>query len=263
MTQPATRPKTIPDDSAHCFFHEEQRDFRSGHFVTAGGRPENHQEDDDANPVVEERLPGDLHLETPGDAGLPDDREHGDGIRGRDQCAEEKAVDEGESETQRTEAQVDDRTDGGGGEQDADGRQEGHHPLLIEKVSEVDVQGAGEEQESEHALEKGRTEVDLREPRGPGLAHQAEAPEGDQDQREEQGESHHANRGRQPQGPAVQVGEERGQNDQQRDHVEEFHRPRAYPGAILTSRTGAGGRPGAGTSPALWLAYAVHRGKSR
>ena len=44
------------------------------------------------------------------------------------------------------------------------------------------MQGAGEEQEPEHALEKSRTEVDLPKPRGPGLAHQAEAPEGDQDQ---------------------------------------------------------------------------------
>lgn len=97
-----------------------------------------------------------------------EDAEDGDGVGGRDEGAEEEAMDEGDVEGEGLEEVVRGEADDGGGDEDSDGGHEEDDEFLIGEVVEIDVKGAGEEEEAEHAFHEDFVEIDTGDDFGGG-----------------------------------------------------------------------------------------------
>ena len=175
------------------------------------GDTEQHQEHDDGNTVVEQRLAGYLGFHSLADTGGFQNTQHGNGIGRGYQRAEQQAVDQWGVKRERAEQQprrqADDRCTG----QYTHSGQQANDPLALEQVEEVDMHGAGEQQKRQHAIEQGFVEIDLGQQ---CFGHIAPLPETEmcqchQQQREYQRDHHDADGCRQAQCAGVDPGEQR------------------------------------------------------
>jgi len=146
--------------------------------------------------------------------------EHGDGIGGGDDGAEEQAL----GEPQRKPAEAGDQqgqpAHEGGREQHAERRQHADQRLLAQQRRDVDLQRAGEQQEREHPLEHRGPKVNaVHEPAGEFVHRPSQRAGRDQRQRKEQAPDRHADRRREAPDLSVELVEQprRGGHDQQRE----------------------------------------------
>ncbi len=103
-------------------------------------------------------------------------------------------------------------------EQHADRGQHRDRPLVAAQLSEVHMQGAGEEQEPEHAVQQGFVEVDPPDQGARPLTHgRHDRPDHGEDGGEEQRDNHQADGRGLPQQAKVQVAEQCDQNNQNCD----------------------------------------------
>ncbi|MNR35037.1 hypothetical protein D3C85_1528560 [compost metagenome] len=102
-----------------------------------------------------------------------------------------------------------------GGNQYADGGQQADGPAVAAQVGEVDVQGAGEQQERQHPVHQQVVEVDLvHQPFDACFqAREADQAQALQHQGEQQRRDHHADGGGQADETVIYIGEEGGEAD--------------------------------------------------
>lgn len=84
----------------------------------------------------------------------------GDRVCGRDEGAEEEALDPGSGDVEEREGRVHNGGDGGSGEEGRDEGEEGDGQFLAGEIEEVEQEGAGEEEQAEHAVEDEVFETD-------------------------------------------------------------------------------------------------------
>ena len=151
-----------------------QREVPEVRLAAAPRRPQQAQEHDDPDAVVEQGLARDLHLQRPRDADPLEQPEHGDRVGGGDQGAEQQAVDgpdgqaeQGEHPPRRARRRSRSRA----------ARRRWPGPRSASGAGrgpEVHVERPGEEQEPEHPVKEGLVEVELGQqpsrprPRRPG-----------------------------------------------------------------------------------------------
>ncbi|MNN14586.1 hypothetical protein D3C81_1276590 [compost metagenome] len=172
--------------------------------------------------VIEQRFADDGGGQRLGRAGRLEDAEHGDRVGGRDQRAEQQAVDEAHVPAEQGEGVIGEEADHRGGDQHAEGGEQADRPLVVAQVVEVDVQRTGEQQRGEEPGHEDFGEVDAAD----DLLHLqlqhriAEQRQALGDQREEQGGGHHADGRRQADETVVHIGEQGGQGDERRCEIE-------------------------------------------
>jgi hypothetical protein len=211
------------DDAAAGLQREEPRGLAERHLLLPGGRGEDDREDDHADAVVEQALRRDRRLDRRRQPGVLEDRDDGDRIGRRDQRAEHQAPDQRHVVADDQQQPLQPQPDKGGREQRAERGQRQDRPAALAHVAPVDVEGAGEQQERQHAVEQRRLEVEavdeiLRE----GMQVQArEQPRGDDDRRRGQrAEDGEPDRRRQAQESRVDRREDGREHDDGRRRVE-------------------------------------------
>ena len=108
--------------------------------------------------------------------------------------------------------------------QSAGGCQQADYPFLFAQVAQVDVQGAGEKEKTEHAVHQGFVEVDRLQQSAAEAKHGGRIlADQDQDERQHQGEHHHADGRRQPEHPGIDVTENRRERDESGEDLENGH----------------------------------------
>ena len=190
---------------------------------SAQGGGEQNGEQHDADAVVEERLARHVHLQRLGDLGLPQHAKHGDRIRRADQGAEDESPGERQLKRQQSRHQPKQHGDHQRGDDDAEGGHGADRPGPVAQHRKVDLQGAGEQQKGEHAVQQGRGKIDafdeamnVAEEGGIGQHHL----EPDQHQRGEQPHQEQADIIRQPEPAMVEPGKERGQREKTGNNLE-------------------------------------------
>ncbi len=147
-------------DAAEGLMQEQAGNAAEGGLDAAKRHGKHGGEDDEANTVVEQRLPLDLD----GDLGwclhLLDDGQHGDGVGGGDQGTEQHAVDQRHVPTQQLGDEPEAIADEEGGEQGRQYGQNGDFPLLAAQGFQVDPETTGEQQEAQDPLQQEILEVD-------------------------------------------------------------------------------------------------------
>ncbi len=163
--------------------------------------------------VVEQRLADDRGFQWFRRIGGTQHAQHRNRVGGRDQRAEQQAVEETHVPAEQGEDVVRQAADHPGGDQHAKGRQQADGPTVAAQVVEVHVQGAGEQQERQHPVHQQVAEVDLANQLLDTFlqAWVAEHAQALQDQRKQQGGDHHANGGRQADKTEVHIGEQGGE----------------------------------------------------
>ncbi len=169
--------------------------------------------------VVEQRFADDGGLQRLGSVGGTQHTQHGNRVGGGNQRAEQQAVEKAHVPAEQAEDPVGQAADDEGGDQHADRGQQADGPAVAAQVVEVDVQGAGEQQERQHPVHQQIAEVDLANQFfhmffQAGVAQVAQAL---QQQREQQGGDHHADGRWQADKAEVDVGEQRRQADKGSD----------------------------------------------
>jgi len=197
-------------DAAKRLAHEEQTDVRRAERSRVHRHLQHGEEDHDGHPIIEERFPGDLHLQAARYPGLLEDAQHGDRIGRRDQRTEEQTVDERGFDTEQRKQQKEDPADEEGGNDNAErAEQDDRQPLLLEFI-ELDVDGTGEEHEAEHDLQQQFAEVDPLHERCEEMCHVGEeTSDDDQQDGDHQGDEHQSDGCRQFDVPEIDIGEQR------------------------------------------------------
>ena len=154
----ARRPQIAERHSARDLADQQQA-HRGGRHRAVGGQLDDREERHHPEAVVEQGLAGQLHLQRLGGGRGPQHAEHGDRIGGRDERAEEQRLPGGDAQSQRLAHRQDQPTHDSGRHQHAAGREQPDCQLLAQQRVEIDVQGAGEQQKGQQAVEQRFAEV--------------------------------------------------------------------------------------------------------
>ena len=211
-------------------FPEEPGDIRDPRLaaVTAEGDRRENEKDDDGDTVIEEALAGDLRLQLPSNTDRLEHPEHGHGIGRTDERAEDESDDE-----RNAGEPVERETDDEGGDQKADRGGKDHHPFLVGEIGEIDVQRAGEQDETQHPVHQRLVEIDAGD-EGAQVRHQRQSRyrpvEPHRPERCRKSHDDEADGRRQAQDDMVDPAERRGEHDQDRRDLEDGH-GHQYPSA--------------------------------
>ena len=157
--------------------------------------------------VIEQRLTDNRGFQRFGCVGGTQHAKHGDRISGRNQGAEQQAIQEADMPSKQAKDPVRQAADHGGGNQHTDGGQQADGPAVAAYVVEVYVQGAGKQQEGKHPVHQQIAEIDLADQLlhaifETGIANKAQAL---QQQGKHEGGDHHTNGWRQADKTEVHV----------------------------------------------------------
>ncbi len=147
-------------DAAEGLMQEQACHTAEGGLDAAEGDGKHGSENNEADTVVEQRLPFDLD----GDLGwrlhFLDDGQYGDGVGGGDERPEQHAVDQRQLPAQQLGDEPEAVADDEGGEQGGNNGQNGDLPLLATQRLEVDAKTTGKQQEAQDPLQQEILEVD-------------------------------------------------------------------------------------------------------
>ena len=200
---------------------------RCGRLLVHRRQAQQGEEDHHPEAVVEQRFADHLGLQAARRPGAAHHPQHRDRIGGRDQRPEQQAVQEAERQAKDRQQQKRRRPHQRGARQQRHGGERGDRQAPVQEIVQVDVQRAGEQQESEQHVEHQMAQIHL--PEQPLQRAQdaalgaAGGAEDQQRQRGDQGQAHHADRLRQAQQAVIEVAEQRGQRDEQRRQLEVSH----------------------------------------
>ena len=224
--------------------HEQHADVGGIEGVPVHGHAEDGQEDHDRHAVVEQRFPGNGNFQRLAGPGGLEDAHHRDRVGGRDQGAEQQAVDERQGVTGDLEQPVAAERHQEHAAQHAEGGEDADGPLARQQVVQVHVHGACEQQEAEHAVEQRLVELDLADDALGDVLGRTEAcvVQQDQQQREQQRDHHDADGGRQLERADVDPGEQRRHGDQDARYRQQAHRDGGFAGGAGAWRVAVRGR---------------------
>jgi hypothetical protein len=210
--------------SAHGFLDKQQPDVRRRR-VLAGHRDFLHDDErHHANAVVEQRFPGDLKLQTVRHFRVFQNPDHRHRIGGRNQPAEQQAPRIAQVEPQPAERPMNQRAEDKHGYDHTRDGQRGDDTALRGQLVQIDVQRPGEQEKTQHPLHQRVVEINLGEQLHRAIANPGREMSGtDQPGRDQQGDQHHADRGRQFEAAVIQIAEQRRQRDEDRDDLKYGH----------------------------------------
>ena len=132
-----------------------------GELPAADRRCQANREHHHADAVVEQALAADLGFELRRHPCRLQDAEHGDRIGRADQCAEHQAPDHRQVESEHRCHELEAEADDEGRDDHAEQRHRHHCKASLHQHVEIDVQGAGEQEEGQHRIQEDVIEVDV------------------------------------------------------------------------------------------------------
>ena len=145
-------------------FHREQfADVHEAGFAAMDGDADDDGKDDHADAVVEQRLPSQRHLQRGRHRDGSEQGQHRDGIGRTDQGAENQCPDEGDRVSRPAGQQPCAGADEKRGDQRARGRHQRDCAKPFAQGGQIYVQGAREQQETQHAVHQCVVKVDPRQ----------------------------------------------------------------------------------------------------
>ncbi len=181
--------------------------------------------------VVEQRFADDGGFQRFRRIGGPQHTEYGNRVGGGNQRAEQQAVQETHVPAEQGKDVEGQAADHHRGNQYAEGGEQADGPAVAAQVAQVDVQGAGEQQEREHPVHQQVAEVDLADQLldalfKAGVADKAQAL---QQQGKHQCRDHHTDGGRQADEAVVHIREQGGEANKRSD---KFKHPGSLDGGV-------------------------------
>ena len=196
--------------AAQGLLHEEQPQLAGVQLHGARRQPRQGREHHHREPVVEQRLAGDQGAQPGADAAAAQDGQHRHRVGGRHDRSEHQAPGEPQRQPQQPGARVRRQRHQRRGDDHAQRREQPHLQPAVQEVAQVDVQGAGEQQEAEHAAQQGLLQGGGRHQlaRSLGDRQHARRPQDQHDDRDRQRDQHHPDGRRQADQPLVEKGKQ-------------------------------------------------------
>ncbi|MNF89950.1 hypothetical protein D3C84_724990 [compost metagenome] len=147
--------------TANCFVCKQQGRGAYGRGFTELRDTQQHGEHHYRGAIVEQRFADNRGFQRFGRVGGPQHAEYRDGVGRGNQRAEQQAIKEAHVPAEQGKNVIGEAADHRGGNQHAEGRQQTDGPAMAAQVIQVDVQGAGKQQEGQHPVHQQVAEVDL------------------------------------------------------------------------------------------------------
>ena len=212
------------EDAAEDGAGEEGRDFQRAHRLPAHRQREKEGEGDEADAVVKQRLAADVHVQTFGNTDGAQDGNHRNRVGGRDDRAKRETPHQRQVNVQRACREIDEIADDEGGDDDANHRQHADDHEARPHVLIAQVDGIAKKQRAEHALNQRFAEIEAADKLGHHIIlDKAQLLGGDDAQRHDERNQHHADGAVQLDDAVVNDGENGGNGQHDGDHAKGIH----------------------------------------